>query len=120
MSQTLHASADFLVFVKEVGFHRGNPRIYFQDEKIQRYGFTPGTPYTLTINTPEVATETGVVLTMRVDPQGKRKVCKKVVGKSTFSFIDINVKAPVLDGRKMVSVSVTSGSITLNAMEAAQ
>lgn len=113
MSQKMSVSAEFQVFTKEVGFHRGNPRLYFQTTALNRFGFTPGAAYNLEFKSPEEVAAEGVILTLELKPEGKRKVCKKAVGSTVYSIIDINVKAPTLSGGETVSVSVTQGKMVV-------
>lgn len=108
-------------FIKDVGFHRGNPRLYFQTtgaRGLSAYGFVPGAPYTLEFKSPKEVADTGVILTMELSPEGKRKVCKKIVGGTTYSIIDINVRAPALDNLKKVTVSVSPGKIVITGVAA--
>lgn len=115
----MKATCTYEVFVKEVGNHRGNPRLYFQNATmLPRFGFNPGVPYTLGIMPPEAHEEQGV-LHIKVDPLGSRKVCKKVVGKTVYSIIDVNVTIPALTGVKSVSVTVTNGLIIIRPLEVA-
>lgn len=114
MSQTAQPRS----FIKDVGFHRGNPRLYFQTTALHPYGFVPGAPYILEFKSAKDFADTGVVLTMELSPEGKRKVCKKVVGNTTYSIIDINVRAPSLDKLTKVDVSVSHGKIVVKKVAA--
>jgi hypothetical protein len=106
----------FDVFVKEVGNHRGNPRLYFQNATmLPHYGFTPGVPYAIGLMPPEAHEEQGI-MQIKIDPMGSRKVCKKVVGKTTYSIIDVNVAVPALTNVKSVSVSITRGLIIIRPL----
>lgn len=111
-------AAELRSFIKDVGFHRGNPRLYFQTTGLNAYGFVPGAPYTLEFKSPKEVADTGVILTMELSPEGKRRVCKKIVGGTTYSIIDINVRAPALDNLKKVTVSVSHGKIVITGVAA--
>lgn len=109
-----------LQFTKKLGNHRGNPRIFFETEDIQRFGFVPGAKYSMALMSHHH-------LLLAVDPKnGTRAVCKKVkptvntkvvvsgdkatiiksFGQRVLSVIDIN--SQVLEGfRDDVEVLVT-------------
>lgn len=115
----MKATSNHEVFAKEVGNHRGNPRLYFQNATmLPRFGFKPGVPYALGLMPPEAHEEQGV-LHIKVDPMGSRKVCKKLVGGTVYSIIDVNVAIPALTGIKSVSVTVTNGLIIIRPLKVA-
>lgn len=99
-----------LQFKKKLGFHRGNPRLFFETDKIQPYGFVPGAAYDMALKN-EAQLELGLNLV------GKRKVCRKGKGDRTLSVIDIN--SNVLEGFRghdEVLVTVSQGFITINRL----
>jgi len=81
---------------KFVGFHRGKPRIYFQSTQLAQFGFAPGARYDVIYHPGEVE--------LLAWPEGKRAVCKKVVGATTFSIIDLNAGLDIFKDVKVVSV----------------
>lgn len=99
-----------LRFTKKLGNHRGNPRIFFETDKIQRFGFVPGAKY-------DMALRNSTHLELALSDKGKRAVCKKAKGARTLSIIDIN--SQVLEGFRgdvEVVVVVTQGHILITKL----
>lgn len=94
---------------KNVGFHRGNPRLYFQSPHLAEMGFAPGQPYAIGMHV-DRRIETHAQAEFK---KGDRKVCKKVVGEKVFSIIDLNFYMPSLVGVRQVSLEWALGSITI-------
>jgi len=92
---------------KNVGFHRGKPRIYFQSPTLHEIGFGPGARYN--------AHADDFSVTLAANPEGKRAVCKKQVGGKVFSIIDLNAGLDIFKDVKVVEVLYQPGRIYMRA-----
>lgn len=87
--------------VKQVGNHRGKPRLYFQARKLGQHGFAPGTRYSIQT--------TGAKVTLKVDPQGAYLVSRK----EETPVIDINSAETLAPFMNVDAVKVTFGPDTI-------
>ena len=103
--------------LKNLGLHRGNPRLYFQSPDLASIGFAPGTRYDLDLYSAGPGIEL-FSLVVKVNPEGRRKVCKKVVGTKTFSIIDINTALHLdwLRDQVQVEIDYSMHKITICAV----
>jgi len=104
-------------FTKKVGFHRGKPRIYFQEpaDEMAKLMFGPGQEYFVKPFSP-VAEQVGVVgvsLLTRLSDGPRRKVCKKVVGVRTLCIIDLNAGLDMFAAGDVVNVEFCHGHIVI-------
>lgn len=92
--------------VKQVGNHRGRPRLYFQALKLSAHGFAPGKRYSVQT--------TGAKVTLRADPNGAYVVSRK----GDTPIIDINSSetlAPFVNA-DAVKVTFGEGTITIGRL----
>lgn len=96
--------------VRQMGEHRGAPRIYLDTKALALAGFEPGTPYNR-------ATENGKVI-LRLDPNGHFRISKKEKQGETIPVLDINSKAALapLEGLKAVRLVIQDGLICMMPM----
>lgn len=73
------------VLLRQIGEHRGAPRLYLDTTALAAAGFTPGVAIDLIPGSQDEAR-----LTIRVSSQGKRKVSRKQRGRHEVPVIDIN------------------------------
>jgi DNA (cytosine-5)-methyltransferase 1 len=73
------------VLLRQIGEHRGAPRLYLDTTALAAAGFTPGVAIDLMPGSEDEAR-----LTIRVSSQGKRKVSRKQRGRHEVPVIDIN------------------------------
>lgn len=92
---------------KNVGFHRGKPRIYFQSPNLHEIGFGPGVRYDVHMD--------DFAVTLCTNPEGKRAVCKKKVGDKLFSIIDLNHGLDLFKDVPVVEVLYQPGRIYMRA-----
>jgi DNA (cytosine-5)-methyltransferase 1 len=95
--------------VREIGEHRGAPRIYLDTMALTSAGFTPGATY-------ERLKEEGKLI-LRLHENGRYTVSKKDKGGETVPVIDINSKEGLspLDGLKAVRLVIQDGMICMMA-----
>jgi len=91
--------------VREIGQHRGSPRIYLETQALASAGFVPGATYDRTVNNNRI--------TLTVQEGGPFKVSKKEKRGSTLPVIDINSREALspLDGLKAVRMVIQEGVI---------
>lgn len=109
-----------LRFTKKLGYHRGNPRLFFETRDIQPFGFVPGASYDIEGYTDSGTHVDRLVITLVTDGKGIRKVCKKAKGARTLSVIDINSAIYMYDFNDVaeVLVTVTHGLINITKLPA--
>jgi DNA (cytosine-5)-methyltransferase 1 len=90
---------DYLV--KNVGVHRGAPRLYFQSRMLERCGMTRGTRFNLEAK--------DAIITLQVDPNGTRVVSGKDINGHTIPVIDINAANDLSGIAGMQAVKVEFG-----------
>jgi len=93
--------------VRQMGEHRGAPRIYLDTKALKLAGFEPGTPY-------HRAIENGKVI-LRLDPNGDFRVSKKEKRGEIIPVLDINSKAALapLEGMKAVRLVIQDNLICM-------
>jgi DNA (cytosine-5)-methyltransferase 1 len=96
---------DYLV--KNVGTHRGAPRLYFQSRMLERAGLTRGTRFKVEAK--------DALITLRADPQGTRIVSGKDINGRSVPVIDLNSAADLLaiEGMSAVKVEFGDGEIRI-------
>jgi len=89
--------------VREIGVHRGAPRIYLDTAALAIAGFTPGAAYQ--------RETTGGRVVLRLDVNGRFKVSRKEKEGKIIPVIDINSKEALspLDGLKAVRLVIADG-----------
>lgn len=94
--------------VKQVGQHRGAPRLYFQSQQLAELGFKPGIRYTLTTARNRVY--------LQVDPKGPLRVSSKSDG--AVPVIDINSRAALapFEGCAAVKVVMRENEIVISKL----
>lgn len=98
--------------VKQIGSHRGAPRLYFDTPMLRRAGFAPGCRYDLIAR----SGERHLALVLSVG--GSRVVARKARGRLEVPVIDINSKA-VLDvfaGLSTVRIVLLNGALHILAL----
>lgn len=92
--------------VREIGEHRGAPRIYLDNAALAIAGFTPGAAYK--------RETTGGRVVLRLDVNGQFKVSRKEKEGKIIPVIDINSKEALspLDGLKAVRLVIADGVIS--------
>lgn len=73
------------VLIRQLGQHRGAPRLYLDTTALAKAGFVPGVAIDFITGTTDEAR-----LTIRVASNGKRKVSRKQRGRQEVPVIDIN------------------------------
>lgn len=101
---------DYLV--KNVGSHRGAPRLYFQTRMLAKAGLKPATRYKLE---PVPFSPT---LVLKADPAGDRVVSSKELNGKRVPVIDINSAKDLgpFDGMQAVKVVFKEGEIRISSL----
>jgi DNA (cytosine-5)-methyltransferase 1 len=96
------------VLLRQIGEHRGAPRLYLDTAALAAAGFTPGVCIDLI-----PGTEGETRLTIRPSAQGKRKVSRKQRGRQEVPVIDINSQQDLqpFTTAGMVRVVIDSGAV---------
>jgi DNA (cytosine-5)-methyltransferase 1 len=95
---------------KQVGTHRGAPRLYFQAQKLASFGFKPGERYSMHLTPKSVQ--------LKLNPEGSFKVSGKGEGDARVPVIDINnaqALAPLGDDA-VVKVVMEDGLIKISRL----
>lgn len=91
----------------KIGENKGAPRIWIQGKKAANGGFTPGTPYKVSVD------EEKALLTLEVCEGGTRIVSRKLKGDKEIPVIDLNARdtLAIFGGLKSVRVVVSQNRI---------
>lgn len=98
--------------IKQIGSHRGSPRLYFQSRMLARAGLRPTSRFRLE-TAPHAAT-----LILRADPAGDRVVSSKEQAGKRIPVIDINSSKELspFAGMQAVKVTFSEGEIRITCI----
>ncbi len=97
---------------KQVGAHRGAPRLYFQTLKLVDFGFTAGTRYSTTVK--------GGKVTLEVNPEGSFKVSSKDNGRVPVIDMNSSILLEPFINETAVKVVMTPGKIVISRLASAE
>lgn len=92
----------------KVGINKGNPRIWFDGARLDRFGFRAGMPFRI-----EFPADGSLVI--HADAYGERKVAGKRVGDALKPIIDLNHRAlgEWTRGAERIEATFALGKITI-------
>lgn len=98
--------------IKQVGAHRGKPRLYFQTRLLAKAGLAPASRYKIEPH------PTAPTLVLRHDPAGDRVVSSKDLNGRRVPIIDINSARDLaaFDGMQAVKVTFCDGEIRISPL----
>lgn len=95
------------VWIKNIGEHRGAPRLWFEGHQVIRAGFAPGDKFDLTID--------GDRVVLSANRDGSRTVSAKKKGDRQHPVIDINSREllALFEGMSAVRIVVQKGKVVI-------
>ena len=99
-------------FVKQLGAHRGAPRLYFDTDALRKAGLAPGVRYRVHVDPAAELVE------LKLDPDGERVVARKRRGARELPVVDINSREALkmFEGHAAVRIVILRGTLRILAL----
>lgn len=99
-------------FVRQLGVHRGAPRIYLDTDALRRAGLAPGVRYGVRVD------RAAEIVELTLDPDGERVVARKRRGARELPVVDINSweALRMFEGHAAVRIVILRGVLRILAL----